>query len=736
MGELVIDHLWQSSVFAGLMGVLTLAFRDDRAGIRFGLWFAASMKFLLPFSLFVTLGKHLRWGPVRSLPMGGEWSSVMDRIAQPASFMAAAGAGGAQPALAAPMIAAQPAPPQFDLALLAGIVWAAGCLALLLLWLVRWSRIRSMLKRSSPAPIAAPIPVMSVPAVLEPALFGVFRPVLLWPEGLADHLTGEQREAILAHELCHWRRRDNVAAMAHMAVEAIFWFYPLIWWLGRRLLVERERACDESVIEAGRTRQSYAEGILKVCQFCMEQKLLCVAAVSGGDLKKRIETIMTFKMPTRLHRVKKLLLVSAAMIAVAGPVLAGFALAPAVKPGEDPALPYQRMVEQRRDEQSRPRAEVRIDPALLDRYVGDYRLWNRIYTVTRNDGHLFVRLSGEVNQTAPDEIVPEGERDFFFKGRPAQASFAADEKGQARKLIIHQDGFDQIYRRVSEAEAKGIAEYLSRKIRENTPAPGVDAVLRRHYEALANGTIDYEDLGDNPAKNSRERQDMISRGAGTFGALRSITFLGVDSRGWDMYRITYAAREFENAVVFRPDGKIDGIGGIIDRSAPRKEAASEVRAADEFDGVRCKADISAALIGRRVADERVKSLEEKHRDISLKDLGAFGLDTEDSFEISWSICGQEYVLLEKQGIVRDAIPFPSHSRAAPASIGSCEIDGRMTSEIILAILRNDAGNGGKQDSYPAAQAWRIDQKDMKLVRIDTAGMRCPRLGIFTADGGL
>src|SRR5215831_19436610 len=39
-------------------------------------------------------------------------------------------------------------------------------------------------------------------------------------------------EAILAHELCHVRRRDNLTATSQMAVQAVFWFHPLVWWLG------------------------------------------------------------------------------------------------------------------------------------------------------------------------------------------------------------------------------------------------------------------------------------------------------------------------------------------------------------------------------------------------------------------------------------------------------------------------------------------------------------------------
>src|SRR4029077_8104902 len=96
----------------------------------------------------------------------------------------------------------------------------------------------------------------------------------------------------LAHELCHVRHRDNLTAAIHMLVEALFWFYPPVWWLGARLIDERERACDEEVLHLGGEPQVYAEGILKVCKSYLETPMACVSGISGSDLKKRIMRIM------------------------------------------------------------------------------------------------------------------------------------------------------------------------------------------------------------------------------------------------------------------------------------------------------------------------------------------------------------------------------------------------------------------------------------------------------------
>ena len=98
---------------------------------------------------------------------------------------------------------------------------------------------------------------------------------------------------MLAHELCHLRRGDNLAALFHLVVQTVFWFHPLVWWIGARLITERERACDEEVIRHGSERETYAESILKTCQFFVESPIACVSGVTGSDLKKRIEAIMT-----------------------------------------------------------------------------------------------------------------------------------------------------------------------------------------------------------------------------------------------------------------------------------------------------------------------------------------------------------------------------------------------------------------------------------------------------------
>jgi len=160
-------------------------------------------------------------------------------------------------------------------------------------------------------------------STLEPGIFGLTRPVLVWPEGISERLDDAQLEAVIAHELWHVRRRDNVAAAFHMIVEAIFWYHPLVWWLGARLVDERERACDEEVLESGSERQTYAESILKVCEFCVGSALPCVSGVTGADLKKRMVHIMSENVASKLDFTRRLLLSAVAVAVIASPIVFG-----------------------------------------------------------------------------------------------------------------------------------------------------------------------------------------------------------------------------------------------------------------------------------------------------------------------------------------------------------------------------------------------------------------------------
>lgn len=332
------EHVLQSSVCAALALLLAWTLSTAAARIRHTIWLLASLKFLLPFSLLVTAGQYfgsltgaggsedagiaVRWlftsWSVWSDPFDGSRARAFDLSAS--AWLAAVWVAGA--------------------AICAGRRWRD------------WQRARALARQGQPlrsgreAALLAEIarreaarwqravrlPIVRASAGVEPGVFGIVRPVLIWPDGLSDRLTDEELRSVLLHETCHVARRDNLIALVHTAVETLFWFNPVVWWIGGRLVAEREQACDEEVVKMSTNRRSYAEALIKVCGFCLAPTQSFVAGVRGSDLSSRIARIVA---PVRMMPAwaARLLLIAAAALVLAAPLAAGALGAGAQAPG-------------------------------------------------------------------------------------------------------------------------------------------------------------------------------------------------------------------------------------------------------------------------------------------------------------------------------------------------------------------------------------------------------------------
>jgi uncharacterized protein (TIGR03435 family) len=331
------NHLWQSTLTAGLAAGLVWTLRKSEARLRHVIWMLASLKFLVPFALLEQIGTRLMTQRISEAPSNPVVTTLL-QVGQP--FAPSSAVVHERAAASTP----------FPWVLCLVLLWAAGAAAVLFTWLVRMQRVRRMVRAAVPqhsgpeadtlrriantAHIRHPLPLLMSKDCMEPGVFGIFRPVLLWPEGISAHLDDAQISAIVAHEVWHVRRRDNLFALLHMFVEAAFWFHPLVWWMGARLLEERERSCDEAVLQTGNEPAQYADAILKACRFCVESPLICVSGVSGSDLKRRMVQIMN-AATVPLSRSRKMLLASVAVATLAGPIVVG-ALHPRVVIAQEP----------------------------------------------------------------------------------------------------------------------------------------------------------------------------------------------------------------------------------------------------------------------------------------------------------------------------------------------------------------------------------------------------------------
>ena len=328
----VFNHLWQSTVFAAVVALISLGFRRNRARLRYGLWLAASVKFLVPFAALAAVGSLVQWqqapAPIRSAvasPAARDFNAPFLEMPQDSTA-----------------IVAVPGQLQWIAPLLFG-VWLCGFAAIALRRVKQWREIRAAVGVSLPWKSAAPVPagieIRTAQTVLEPGVVGLWRPIILLPAGIDSYLTADQFAAVVAHEVCHVRRRDNLTAAIHMAVEALFWFHPVVWWIGARLVATREQACDEHVIAETPEPIAYAEGIVSVCRRYVETPHMAVAGVGGGDVKARIDAILANRIGLRLTRSKQLLLAAAAAVSLVVPVVTGAIEAAAFAAGQLPGAP-------------------------------------------------------------------------------------------------------------------------------------------------------------------------------------------------------------------------------------------------------------------------------------------------------------------------------------------------------------------------------------------------------------
>jgi beta-lactamase regulating signal transducer with metallopeptidase domain len=533
----LFDHLWQSTLVAAALGLLTLAFRQNRAAVRYGLWFAAALKFLLPFSALLALGAFL----FRQLAPAYAAAPVFHRLGEVVRSFP-------QPHWA-PVV---PAAPEVPVTAVLLVAWTCGFAGLSALWLIRWARLNAVVRDARNVSTASPLAVKASRALLEPGLVGIWRPVLLLPEDILARLSARELEAIEAHERCHLRRRDNLTAAIHMLITNLFWFHPLLWWLGGRLVDERERACDEAVLDAGNDPNVYAGSILKVCAFYTQSPLLCAAGMSGANLKRRIETIMTSKPARRLSPARKGLLAAIAAASLIAPVAIGLA-------SSSTAAPSAQLVRERLAEQRRPRTQVALAPAQFDRFVGYYRMGpGTVFSVTRRGSRFLVGTIGE----RPDEIYPESARKFFLKGLdlPAQFSFTTDAADRATEMVLHQAGEEQHAPRIADAEGKAAEAALAQRIASDKASPGTEDALRHQIDGLMSGVPDYDRMAPSLAAGTRQMLGQLHARIAAWGPVASVKFTGVGKDGMDMFEVTCRHRRSKWEIgPLTPDGKISSI---------------------------------------------------------------------------------------------------------------------------------------------------------------------------------
>jgi beta-lactamase regulating signal transducer with metallopeptidase domain/cytochrome c-type biogenesis protein CcmH/NrfG len=299
----MIAHLAASTAVAVVAIVATQLLRGQRAAWRHAILFVALLRFAVPTGWLKDIGRRaVRVAPAKL--SGFEW---MLR----------------GPWLSSGMVTRSPAGPRYE------YIWYAGVAVCLVMWTRRTLRRIPAVRAASDAESVifaraargADIELRIVAGESTPGAWGWLRPVVLIPDGLSEQLTGAELEAVLAHEVAHLRRMDNLVAAVSHAIVSVLWFHPLVWWIERRMLAEREKACDEFVLAEGTNPRDYAAGILKVCRMSFSGAA-GYAGINGSNLENRMEHIMSVDLNRTGSRAARALLgaimTAAALVPVAG----------------------------------------------------------------------------------------------------------------------------------------------------------------------------------------------------------------------------------------------------------------------------------------------------------------------------------------------------------------------------------------------------------------------------------
>jgi len=320
---LIGAHLWQSTLFGVVALVFVALLRRAPARSRHAICIVASLKFALPSMLFLFAANQF-----------GVDLTAMRAIALLESHDPPPVAWAAEQAFATAdhatiegtVVALNTPRGHSEIYCALTIGWAAGSALLLGLWFQRRRRFAMALKAgrtvSAGREVDALVRALSTagstsrprliisPQVTEPGVWRTWRPVIALPENLIDHLSDPELDAMLLHELVHIARRDNLIGNLQMLLCCLFWFHPLLWFIDRRTLAERERATDERVTALGAPPTVYAASLLKVLRFCLGWKVAGISSASGSNMQRRVEMIMNNKTLSKTSTFRQRMLVA------------------------------------------------------------------------------------------------------------------------------------------------------------------------------------------------------------------------------------------------------------------------------------------------------------------------------------------------------------------------------------------------------------------------------------------
>jgi ketosteroid isomerase-like protein len=136
------------------------------------------------------------------------------------------------------------------------------------------------------------------------------------PASALAGLTPEQLEAVLAHELAHVRRHDYLVNLFQSLVETLLFYHPAVWWISKRIRVEREHCCDDLAVGLCGDPLTYVLALISLEELRVHAPAALALAATDGELLRRTRRLLRLPPPDREPRTLAWLATCTALVAV------------------------------------------------------------------------------------------------------------------------------------------------------------------------------------------------------------------------------------------------------------------------------------------------------------------------------------------------------------------------------------------------------------------------------------
>ncbi len=300
IGWALLHLLWQATIVAAILATVLALLRRHTANVRYTVSCAALM---LVFAMFVgTAWRAYEPAPAPMAPsaVSAATAAEMVPVTQLPILLAAAATESWRDRALSLLAAAQQSLPSVVAIWLAGVVVLSS--RLLVSWArarrlaqgaveasAQWQRIASRL--SAALGLRRAVRLVESAAVEVPSVIGSLRPIILIPASALTGMTPEQIAMVLAHELAHIRRHDFFVNLLQAMVETLMFYHPAVWWMSRRVRIERENCCDDLAVAVCGNPLQYARALTRLEELRSQAPVIAVAA-NGGSLLDRIRRLV------------------------------------------------------------------------------------------------------------------------------------------------------------------------------------------------------------------------------------------------------------------------------------------------------------------------------------------------------------------------------------------------------------------------------------------------------------